>query len=44
MLLNYISATEKQAQATEIALGGVKQEFQLGTRTTLDILDAEQVI
>jgi len=37
-----ISATEKQAQATEIALEGVKQEFQLGTRTTLDILDAEQ--
>ena len=37
-----ISATEKQAKATEIALEGVKQEFQLGTRTTLDILDAEQ--
>ena len=37
-----ISATEKQVQATEIALEGVKQEFQLGTRTTLDILDAEQ--
>ena len=37
-----ISATEKQTQATEIALEGVKQEFQLGTRTTLDILDAEQ--
>ena len=37
-----ISATEKQTQATDIALEGVKQEFQLGTRTTLDILDAEQ--
>lgn len=37
-----ISATEKQVGATDIALEGVKQEFELGTRTTLDILDAEQ--
>ena len=37
-----ISSTEKQVNATEIALEGVKQEFELGTRTTLDILDAEQ--
>ena len=37
-----ILATDKQKKATEIALEGVKQEFQLGTRTTLDILDAEQ--
>ena len=37
-----IAATEKQVQASAIALEGVKQEFQLGTRTTLDILDSEQ--
>ena len=37
-----ITATEKQVQASAIALEGVKQEFQLGTRTTLDILDSEQ--
>jgi outer membrane protein len=37
-----ISSAEKQVNATEIALEGVKQEFELGTRTTLDILDAEQ--
>ena len=37
-----ISSTKDQVRANEIALEGVKQEFQLGTRTTLDILDAEQ--
>ena len=37
-----ISSTKEQVRANQIALEGVKQEFQLGTRTTLDILDAEQ--
>ncbi|MEH6495638.1 MAG: TolC family outer membrane protein [Pseudomonas marincola] len=37
-----ISATEEQVRANTIALEGVSQEAQVGSRTTLDVLDAEQ--
>ncbi len=38
---NIISATS-QVEANRLALTGVRREAQLGTRTTLDVLDAEQ--
>lgn len=38
---NIVSATS-QVAANELALAGVRREAQLGTRTTLDVLDAEQ--
>lgn len=38
---NIVSATS-QVEANELALTGVRRESQLGTRTTLDVLDAEQ--
>lgn len=37
-----IAATEEQIQAAQAAYDGVKQEAQLGSRTTLDVLNAEQ--
>lgn len=37
-----IAAAEKQVAANRLALEGVRREAQLGTRTTLDVLDAEQ--
>jgi outer membrane protein/adhesin transport system outer membrane protein len=37
-----ITALEAQVRASEIALEGVRQEALVGSRTTLDILDAEQ--
>lgn len=37
-----IRSFEKQIQANEIALEGVRQEEAVGTRTVLDILNAEQ--
>ena len=37
-----ITALEAQVRAAEIALEGVRQEALVGSRTTLDILDAEQ--
>jgi TolC family type I secretion outer membrane protein len=37
-----ISAREQEVRANEIALEGVKQEAAVGSRTTLDVLDAEQ--
>lgn len=37
-----ISARSEQIKASEIALEGVRLENSLGTRTTLDVLDAEQ--
>lgn len=37
-----IDATEEQIRASELALDGVRQENTLGTRTNLDVLDAEQ--
>ncbi|MEK7266571.1 MAG: TolC family outer membrane protein [Pseudomonadota bacterium] len=38
---NIVSATS-QVDANQLALTGVRREAQLGTRTTLDVLDAEQ--
>ncbi|HBS35602.1 MAG TPA: hypothetical protein DEA50_11095, partial [Parvularcula sp.] len=38
---NIASATS-QVAASELALNGVRREAQLGVRTTLDVLDAEQ--
>ncbi len=37
-----ISAREAEVRATEIALEGVDQEAAVGSRTVLDVLDAEQ--
>lgn len=37
-----IIAYKKQIESNKIYLDGLKQEFQLGERTTLDVLDGEQ--
>jgi outer membrane protein TolC len=37
-----IEATTEQINASQLALDGVKQENTLGTRTNLDVLNAEQ--
>lgn len=37
-----IRSNREQVRANEIALDGVRQEAQVGSRTTLDVLDAEQ--
>lgn len=37
-----IDASRQQVQANEIAFDGVQQEAQVGSRTTLDVLNAEQ--
>ncbi|WP_169545038.1 TolC family outer membrane protein [Sneathiella aquimaris] len=37
-----ITSNEEQVRANTIALEGVNQEAQVGSRTTLDVLDAEQ--
>ncbi|MBK5919692.1 hypothetical protein CCR80_01405 [Rhodothalassium salexigens] len=37
-----IESTSSQVSANEIALEGVRQEAAVGSRTTLDVLDAEQ--
>ena len=37
-----IRSASEQISATELALDGVRQEAQVGTRTTLDVLDAER--
>ncbi len=37
-----IDASRQQVRANEIAFEGVQQEAQVGSRTTLDVLDAEQ--
>jgi TolC family type I secretion outer membrane protein len=37
-----ITANEAQVKANEIALEGVEQEAAVGSRTTLDVLDAQQ--
>lgn len=39
-----IDATDRQVRAAELALRGVREEFQLGARTTLDVLDQEQEV
>jgi TolC family type I secretion outer membrane protein len=35
---------EEQVRATELALEGVRQEQEVGARTTLDVLDAQQEV
>ena len=40
--LSRINAYKKQIKSNKIYLEGLKQEFQLGERTTLDVLDGEQ--
>ena len=40
--LSRIKAYKKQIQSNKIYLDGLKQELQLGERTTLDVLDGEQ--
>ena len=37
-----IESSESQVNANKIALEGVRQEQEVGSRTTLDVLDAEQ--
>lgn len=37
-----IQSDQEQVRANEIAYDGVRQEAQVGSRTTLDVLDAEQ--
>lgn len=37
-----IDASGRQVEAASLALEGVREEFQLGARTTLDVLDQEQ--
>ncbi len=39
-----IDATQEQITASELALEGVRQENTLGTRTNLDVLNAEQLL
>lgn len=39
-----IESTESQVRANEIALDGVRQEALVGSRTVLDVLDAEQAL
>lgn len=39
-----ISAIDRQIEAAQAAYDGVKEEASLGARTTLDVLDAEQVL
>lgn len=39
-----IQAAEDQVRASEIAYEGVRQEAEVGARTTLDVLNAEQAL
>ncbi len=39
-----VDAFDRQVRASELALRGVREEFQLGARTTLDVLDQEQEV
>ena len=39
-----ISAAKQAVSAARLALEGIRQEFSAGTRTTLDILDAQAVV
>ena len=39
-----IASLKSQVSANQLALEGVKQEAQVGTRTTLDVLDAENTL
>lgn len=37
-----ITASNEQVRAAQLALQGIREEFNLGARTTLDVLDQEQ--
>lgn len=39
-----ISAAKAQVSASQLALEGVQQEYQAGTRTTLDVLNAQAAV
>ncbi|MBI3672309.1 MAG: TolC family outer membrane protein [Rhizobiales bacterium] len=39
-----ISAANDQVAAAQLALDGVKEEYRAGTRTTLDVLNAQQAV
>ena len=39
-----ITASDQQVAAAQAALDGVRQEFAVGSRTTLDVLDAQQAV
>lgn len=39
-----VQAAQAQVQAAEIALAGVREEAKVGQRTTLDVLQAQQVL
>lgn len=39
-----IRNTKTQVSAAQLALNGVQQEYQAGTRTTLDVLDAQREV
>ena len=39
-----IDAFDRQVRAAQLALEGVREELQLGARTTLDVLDQEQEV
>ena len=41
-LAQVIKNTRTQVRAAQLALTGVQQEYQAGTRTTLDVLDAQR--
>jgi outer membrane protein len=41
-LAQIIKNTKTQVAAAQLALTGVQQEYQAGTRTTLDVLDAQR--
>ena len=43
-LAQIIKNTRTQVSAAQLALNGVQQEYQAGTRTTLDVLDAQQAL
>ena len=39
-----IAASDQQVAAAQAALDGVRQEFAVGSRTTLDVLNAQQAV
>ena len=44
MARSQLLSSERQIKAAEIAFFGVREEAKVGARTTLDVLDAEQVL
>ncbi|MDE2446879.1 MAG: TolC family protein, partial [Alphaproteobacteria bacterium] len=39
-----LSAARAQVSASRLALDGVRQEYQVGSRSTIDVLNAEQAL